>query len=157
MVHIISRSGGPRREDVEPRRLIEQNRGVIERLANQFSQGRYAENKRAKQPPQPDGLVIHAGRAAPVSDAPKPYLRISPNRRVVVVDGETGRQMSFLGEIRRRDGVLVFAVATRENGFFSPVDAGTAATLAALDGRRLGRDYGEDDLGAEIRRLLAIA
>ena len=80
----------------------------------------------------------------PRSAAPRPYVRISPNDRVVIADQATGRQLQFLGQIRRENGVRRFALATSANGFFAEVEADTAAQLAELDGMALGRDYDED-------------
>lgn len=45
MVEIFSKRDGPRREDVQIKRLIEQNRGVITKLADQLSNGRYSQSK----------------------------------------------------------------------------------------------------------------
>ena len=45
MVEIISKRDGPRREDIQVKRLIEQNRSTIVRLADQISGGGYSASK----------------------------------------------------------------------------------------------------------------
>jgi hypothetical protein len=160
MVEIVSRRGGPRREDVEARRVIKSNWGTIERLADQISQGAYSASKQAARPaadPAPEGKVIcDMGAPRPAAE-PAPYVRVSPNKRVVVVDYETGRQMHHVGDVRRRDGVWRFDLATRENGFFAPVDADVAARLASLDGVVMGGERDDAALAAEISALLGYA
>jgi hypothetical protein len=155
-VDIVSKRSGPRKEDEAARRLIEQNRGTIERLADQLSNGAYSAGKAARNapPPQASGLVMSDMKAPRKPDAARPYVRISPNRRVVVVDEATSRQMHHLGELRRIDGQTTFVLATRANGFFSALDAELAERLAALDRTTLGADRSEKDLSAEITALL---
>lgn len=153
---IISKRSGPRREDEAARRLIDRNRPTIERLADQLSNGAYSAGRRAKaaEPPEAAGLIMSDLRAPRRPDDARPYVRISPNRRVVIVDETTSRQMHHLGELRRVDGAMTFVLATRANGFFSELDAGIAGRLAPLDGARLGADRSEDGLAAEIGTLL---
>jgi hypothetical protein len=157
MATIISRRSGPRKEDVAARRLIDSNRATIERLADTFTNGAWSARKAAAasapQEPQAEGLIISHGRAAPCGPA-VPRIRISPNKRVVVMDEETSRQMHFLGEIRRVEGKWRFVLATKENGFFAPVDADIAASLAALDGAPMGAGRDDDTLAAELTALL---
>ena len=115
-----------------------------------------ADAERRKKP-VPAGLMIHDLGAGRAETAPKPYIRVSPNNRVVVVDGETGRQMHFLGELRRLDGRRCFVLATRENRFFSPVEDGIGAVLADLDGREIaGSSAAERELAAEIAQRLGL-
>lgn len=161
MVDIFSRGGSPRREDERARRLIGENRRTIERLADQISGGGYSMARAAKaeraREPVPDGLAIHdlgAGRRAAEA---RPYLRISPNNRVVVVDEASGRQIHFLGELRRIDGQRRFVLATRANRFFTPVEEAIAAALADLDGRSVASDADRQALAAEIRGRLGFA
>jgi hypothetical protein len=146
-----------RREDVAARQLIERHRGTIERLADHLSNGAYSASRRPRAEPQPDGLMIHVlgGSAAP--DPPRPYVRISANDRVVLADAASGRQLAFLGEIRRVGGVRRFVVATKANGFFAALDAELAARLESLDGAALGRDRVEADLATEISDRLNLA
>ncbi len=154
---IISKRSGPRREDVAARSLLEKNRGTIEQLADQISNGAYSARKAAKaapQAPQAQGLIVSDMGGPRKSAEPKPYVRISPNRRVVVVDYETSRQMHYLGELRRVDGRLCFQLATKTNGFFSSLEAELAAVLAPLDGAVMGGARTEAALAAEISGLL---
>ncbi|HEU0223216.1 MAG TPA: hypothetical protein VFR34_13535 [Paracoccaceae bacterium] len=156
MVDIISKRDGPRREDIEARRLIDENRGTIRALANRLTGGQFAAPKPAKAEPEAKGLIVHALGAARTIRDPKPYIRISPNSRVVVADADSGRQMQFLGEIRRMDGVRRFVLATKANGFFAPVEPEIGEALAGLDGVRLGGDYPEERLAAEIGERLGV-
>jgi hypothetical protein len=61
LVDIISKRDGPRREDVPLKQLIQQNRGIITRLADQISGGGYSASKRQRSEPQAEGLIIHVG------------------------------------------------------------------------------------------------
>jgi hypothetical protein len=153
---IISKRSGPRREDERARRMIAENRGTIERLADQISNGAYSSQKAAKKaaPPQASGLIMSDLAAPRRSENPKPYVRISPNRRVVVVDETTSRQMHHLGDLRRIDGRMVFVLATAANGFFSPLDADLSGALASLDGLPLDAARTDTALAAEIGALL---
>jgi hypothetical protein len=157
MVDIISKREGPRREDLAARRLIEQNRGAIRQLADQLTGGRLAAAPAPTAEPGTKGLIVHAVGAARAIRDPKPFVRISPNNRVVVVDADSGRQMHHVGEIRRADGVRRFVLATKANGFFTPVAAEISGALAVLDGTRIGNDYTEERLAAEIGERLGVA
>jgi len=157
MPDINSRRPVAGRQDAEARSLIERNRGTIERLADQISGGGYSASRRAAAAPTEPaaaGLIISDLGARRVAEEPKPYVRISPNRRVVVVDETTSRQMHHLGEIRRVEGRPTFVLATRANGFFSAVDADIAGRLAPLDGAPLQGERSEAALTGEIAALL---
>ncbi|OHV72693.1 hypothetical protein [Ensifer sp. LCM 4579] len=158
MVEIISRRDGPRREDAEIKQLIERNRSVITRIADHISAGAYSASKtvRPEAPKARDLIIHHAGAGGASPDETCPYIRISLNGRVVVVDRNTGRQTQYLGEIRRRNGTEVFVLATKENGFISSLDETFAATLAEFDGRRLEPDYTEERLAEELGSALGI-
>ncbi|MDX8443924.1 hypothetical protein [Mesorhizobium australafricanum] len=156
MVEIISKRDGSRREDAAIKRLIEQNRATITRLADHISGGSYSARKTAKPKPEAKGLIIHSvGSARPTADA-NPRIRISLNGRVIAVDENSGRQLHHIGDLRRRDGTDVFVLATKVNQYFSPVDEDIAAALADLDGGRLGPDYGEEQLAADIGNRLGM-
>lgn len=160
MVDIISKRSGPRREDVPVKKLIDQNRGTIEKIADQISNGAYTANRQARNKPSepaPQGLIISDLSAPRAADEPEPYVRISPNRRVVVADANTNRQLHHLGEIRRIDGEVRFVLATKANGFFSPLDAEVAAALGAFDQLPLGPDRSQDLLAQEITAALGYA
>ncbi|RAI04284.1 hypothetical protein DLJ53_07525 [Acuticoccus sediminis] len=158
MVTIISKSDGPRRDDVAAKRFIEQNRSTITRLADHLTQGAYSANRAAEQarvlvePPSAGG-----GRAPVSIDNPVPYVKLSPNGRVLLVDLNTARQLEFLGEVRRRDGRSAFVLASAANGFISALDEDTAARLADLDGMLAEGREGSEALKHEIARKLGLA
>lgn len=156
MVEIISKRDGPRREDAQVKRLVEQNRSTIVQLADQISSGGYSASKRPREKPKAQGLIFHVGSGSPVADDARPEIRVSLNGRVISVDQNTGRQIHHIGEIRRRDGHDTFVLATKANGFFSPVDETVAAALAPLDGARLGPSFTEDRLAFDITAKLAL-
>lgn len=150
----------PRPEDAKARDLIARNRGTIQRLADQLSNGAYSAAKRAAAAPTepaPAGLIMTHLGGPPPNDEPRPRVRISPNNRVVVIDEETSRQLYFLGELRRVDGVLQFVLATKANGFFAPLADDLANRLAGLDCTPLGPERSEAALAAELARCLDFA
>lgn len=153
---IIRKGSAQRPEDQAARRLIEQNRGTIERLADQISNGAYSASRKAAQQPAPQasGKIVSDLGGRRSSDVAKPYVRISPNRRVVVVDDNTSRQMHHLGELRRVEGRMIFVLATAGNGFFSPLEPDLAERLSSLDGVVLGGERTEAVLAAEIGATL---
>lgn len=156
MVDIISKRDGPRREDVAARRVLQENRGTIHKMMDHLTGGQLRTQAQRPVEPQPEGLVIHTGRAIDQRGAARPYVRVSVNGRVVVADQETSRQLHFLGEIRgpRRD--QRFVLATKENGFFALVEDELKNRLDDLDGRPITSDFSEDDLTATITRRLGI-
>lgn len=162
MVTIISKSDGPRREDEAARRLIDGNRRTIARLADQFSQGAYSASRArrmtdaAGEPEPASGRLFAVGGGARTTSEPAPYVRISPNRRVVLADAENGRQIAHLGALKAVDGGLAFALATRENGFIAPADPAYLTALSDLDGVLLDDAFDEDSLAHEIHRRLAL-
>lgn len=156
MVEIISKRDGPRREDAELRKLLSENRGTITRIADHISAGAYSASKAPKQAPKARGLIFHdLGPAVPARE-PSPHVRVSLNGRVILVDQNTSRQMHHLGEIRSRNGVEFFALATKENGFFAPVDDDIASALVELDNFNLAGPDAEEQLAVEIGRRLGI-
>lgn len=158
MVDIISKRDGPRLEDVQARRVLRENAGTIRKLADQLSNGGYskmqADQARRREAPKPDGLIIHDLKAPVASDVPDPYVKVSLNNRVVLVDRSTGRQMQLLGEIRGSFLSRRFVLASADNGFFSPLDAGMQAALAHLDGAEITGDFTEDQLAERLDALL---
>ncbi|TIP88998.1 MAG: hypothetical protein E5X63_04550 [Mesorhizobium sp.] len=153
---MISKRDAPRREDMQVKRLIEQNRSTIVRLADQISGGGYSASRKPRRQPKAEGLVIHVGGgAAPVAEA-KPSIQVTMNGRVISKDRNTGRQLHHIGDIRDRDGDQVFVLATKQNGFFSPVDETVAKALADLDGSRLAANYTEEQLASDIGAKLGI-
>lgn len=156
MVEIFSKQDGPRREDAQVKRLIEQNRGVITKLADQLSSGRYSESKKPKPVPQAEGLIIHIGGSAKPAPEPEPKIRVTANGRVIAVDIGTGRQLQHFGEIREARGTKIFRLSTKANGFIAPLDDQVAELLADIDGVLLGPAYGDKDLAADIGLRLDI-
>lgn len=158
MVDIISKRDGPRLEDVKARRVLRENAGTIRKLADQLSNGGYskmqADQARRRETPKPDGLIIHDLKAPVSTDVPEPYVKVSVNNRVVLVDRSTGRQMQMLGEIRGNFLSKRFVLATADNGFFSPLDAEVHAALAHLDGAEITGDFTDRDLADLLEGLL---
>ena len=141
----------------EARQLIERNRATITKLADHLSMGAYSASKQPVPEPQAQGLIIHVLDRSRSADPPSPYVRISPNDRVVLADQASGKQLEFLGQIRRQDGGRRFALAIKANGFFAELAGETASKLAPLDGKELSPAYGEEALAAEIGRLLGLS
>ena len=156
---IHSRQRGAREEDKHAKEHLRRNWGTIEKLADTLSGGKYSADKakKAAPPPQAQGLIIVDQSRPRLPDAPVPYLRISVNGRVVLADNSSGIQLEFLGQIKRVNGEKCFVIATKENGFFSPLAAEVAERIADLANRTINRDYSEDDLAADIKVRLQIA
>lgn len=156
---IHSRHSGPREEDKQAKDHLRRNWGTIEKLADTLSGGKYSADKakKAAPPPQAQGLIIiDQGRPRP-DDVPVPYLRISVNGRVVLADKNSSVQLHFLGQIKRVNGEKRFLIATRDNGFFTPLEAELADKIADLANRVINRGYSEDDLAEDIKTRLQIA
>lgn len=150
MVEIISKRDGPRREDVQIKRLVEQNRATITRLADQISSGAYSASKAPREAPKVRGLIFHHVTLGTSPAEADPHVRVSLNGRVIVVDQTSGKQLHHIGEIRVRNGVDVFVLATSANGFFSPLDGVIAEALSELDGMAIAGDGSEEQLAATI-------
>jgi len=163
MVDIISRRDGPRREDERARRMIDANRGAITQIADHLTQGGYSASKRAKAqagnaPPAPEGPRIYAvnpGRRSS-SDSDDIRIKVSVNNRVVAYDSGSGKQLHLLGEIRRQDGIRYFALASRENGFFSGLPDEVNDPIAELDGQIIDEACPESLLASEISSRLGL-
>ncbi|MGQ7846473.1 hypothetical protein ACUNV4_18475 [Granulosicoccus sp. 3-233] len=138
MVDIISRKSGPRREDIEARRAINNNWPTISRLADQISSGGYSRSRKtlaeANKAPEPLQSNLHIVGAARKEIEAEPRVRISMNNRVIVMDVRSGKQLQYLGALRVQGAQKYFALATRDNGFFATVDDATEQKLADLDG-----------------------
>lgn len=158
-MYINSRASGPREEDKRAKEHLRRNWGTVEKLADTLSGGKYSADKAKKTapPPQAQGLIIIDQAMPRLPDAPVPYLRISVNGRVVLADTSSGIQLHFLGQIKRVNGEKCFVIATRENGFFSPLDQDLVEKIADLANLALNRDYVEDDLANDIKERLQIA
>ena len=156
MVDIISKKDGPRECDVKIKKLIDNNRGTINQMADVLSGGRLSAqaNQPARQPVASTTSYFFTYKKS--KPAAKPYVRLSHNGRVVIVDQDTSKQTHFIGEIRVKDGNEFFRVATKENGFFSEAEDEIIEILADLDGCQITDDYTEDMLKDEISEKLGI-
>ncbi|MDE1992502.1 MAG: hypothetical protein KGI75_08355 [Rhizobiaceae bacterium] len=157
MVEIFSKRDGPRREDVQIKRLLEQNRGVITKLADQLSNGRYSQSQKPRELPQAQGLIIHIGGQPAAKPEPIPKVRITPNGRVIAVDETSGRQLQHFGDIRETPAGKAFVLAIASNRYIAPLDEATSDALADMDGVTIGISYGEDEFAADIGRRLDMA
>lgn len=156
MVDIISKRDGPRREDVAARRLIDENKGTIRQMMNHLAGGQLDRLRQQPAEPQPEGLIIHTGSLGARRSSEEPYVRISPNGRVVVADLGTNRQLHFLGELRGPPRSQRFVLATEANGFFARIDEALGEVLADLDGAEIVGDFSEDALAATIGDRLGL-
>ena len=156
---IISKKSGPRAEDQHAKQHLQRNWGTIEKLADTLSGGKYSADKakKAAAPPQAKGLIFVDQARPRLADNPVPYLRISTNGRVVLADTSSGIQMHFLGELKRVNGEVRFTIATKENGYFTPLDNEMAEKIADLANLPVNRSYSEDDLAQAIKTRLQIA
>ncbi len=156
---IITKRDGPRREDMEAKRHIQRNLGTIERLADQLSGGAYSARKKIKKmAPQASGLILSdLGAGKSVADEPRPYLRITPNGRVALLDLNTGLQMQVLGQITRKNGQNVFLLATKKSGFISPIDPDLFALVSVLNGVQIDNDFSEEKLSERLKDLLSLS
>lgn len=164
MVDIISKRDGPRREDERARRMIQANQGAITQIADHLTQGGYSANRRAKAqaasaPPPPDGKLIHDGAAGRrvSQDTGDIRIKISVNNRVVAYDCGSGRQVHFLGEIRQQESTRYFALASRENGFFSGLPDDVSDRIGELDGQIIDQACPESLLAEEISERLGFS
>jgi hypothetical protein len=150
---------GPRAEDQQAKQHLQRNWGTIQKLADTLSGGKYSADKarKAAPPPQARGTIFVDQSAPRARGAPEPYLRISVNGRVVIADASSGVQLHFLGQIRRVNGVVRFMVATKENGFFTPVGADLNDKIADLAGRCIDGNYSEEDLETDLKTRLGMA
>lgn len=160
MVDIISKKDGPRKEDVALKKFLRENNKTITGLADRLTMGGYSNSKKAASQPQAPSpsndkkyfILSPHDNAGP----PEPYVRISINGRVVIVDDRTSKQMAFLGEIRRTDQGRIFMLATRENKFFSPADEELTTQLEELDHIEMNDDQTEEWLKQQLSDKLGI-
>ncbi|MEO7380172.1 MAG: hypothetical protein ABIV25_00345 [Paracoccaceae bacterium] len=157
---IISKRSGPREEDKHAKAHVRQNWGTIEKLADQISGGSYSANKARvggkKDGPQASGLIFVDQKARPRVDVPEPYLRISLNGRVVLVDKNSGIQLHFLGQLKRHNGVVRFEIATKANGYISALDPDLEALILDLADKPVDRAYTEDSLSCDLKSRLSL-
>jgi hypothetical protein len=155
---IYTKHTGPRAEDQQAKQHLRRNWGTIEKLADTLSGGKYSADKakKAALPPQAKGTIFVDQSAPRARGVPEPYLRISMNGRVVIADAASGVQLHFLGQIRRSNGEVRFVIATKENGFFTPLDAGLHDKIGDLSDRVLTRSYSEEDLETDLKARLGM-
>lgn len=156
MVEIFSKRDGPRREDVQVKRLIEENRGVITKIADQLSNGRFSELRKPRPKPQAEGLIIHIGDSKRPEPTLEPRIRVTTNGRVVAVDVSSGRQLKHIGDIRDRGGARIFVLATGANGFIAPLEDDLVELLADVDGVAIGPFYTGAELACDIGNRIDI-
>ncbi|WP_323776078.1 hypothetical protein [Leisingera sp.] len=157
---IFSKRDGPRLEDVKARRVLSENAGTIRKLADQISNGGFTrmrqEQARAREEPKPDGLIIHDLKASAAARTPEPYVKVSINNRVLIADLSNGRQIQMLGEIRGNFMSRKLVLATKENGFFSPVDDETREAIGHLENVEINSEFTETDLANTLETLLGL-
>ena len=157
---IFSNRDGPRREDVQAKRLISENSHVIKKLADQISGGGYTAMQQAKeqaqQTPQPKGLIIHDLGVTNTATDLKPYVKVSLNNRVVLACLNTGKQIQLLGEIRGNFAGKTVVLATAERKFYSPVEGEMLEALQHLDGVEIHRDFDDKALAEAIEISLGL-
>ncbi|WP_407180974.1 hypothetical protein [Bradyrhizobium sp. STM 3562] len=156
MVYIIAKRDGPHREEVAAKDFIQKNRTKINALANHLTGGRWQElrNPTPPQRPEPSGKLWYTPPGQPREA--EPYVRISLNGRVVIADLASGRQLHFIGELRGKGLSRSFALATRENGSFDPLDHGIYEVLADLEGVSVPDDASEERLEQIITDRLGL-
>lgn len=155
---IFSKRDGPRLEDVKAKKLLSDNAGTIRKLADQISNGGFsqmqADKARRQAEPKAEGLIIHDLKQRSTDHTPKPYVKISVNNRVVLVDQSTGRQMQLLGEIRGNFLSRKLALATKENGYLAPLPDSMFEALRHLEGVEITEAFTEPDLATALEALL---
>ena len=156
MVYIISKRDGPHREEVAAKNFIEKNRTKINAVANHLTGGRWQELRNPIPPPQPQpsGKLFSTPPARPRET--EPYVRISLNGRVVIADLASGRQLHFVGELRGKGQSRYFALATRENGIFEPLDDRLCTVLGDLEGVSVPDEASEQHLEQVITGRLGL-
>lgn len=156
MVDIISKKDGPREEDVRLKTLIKNNQRTITALADRLSQGNYSRSRQPVSPkPAPETFSKFYYRlSTPSQETTKPYIRISINGKVTIVDENSRKQLHHIGDIRRYVLNEKFILATKENNFFKPLADDIADELLQFDQIELTDDYTEDQLKEDISKKL---
>jgi hypothetical protein len=154
MVQILSKQDGPGKQEAEFKRFVKQNRGTIDQIANALTGGGLARAQKASPIVVPEASVTHGFRTSGTQRETAPYIRISPNGRVVITDYETGSQLHHLGDLRGSRQKRRFVLATKENGYFDPLSEDLQAKLLALNGIGIADEEAEDRLKGEIATQL---
>lgn len=150
-VEIISKRSGPRRLDAVGSPPPGPDRDVSW-IADRRAHAPWAEARGGATPLWYDIATDDLEDEARAE--PRHRVRVGADRVVRVVEGQTGRRLHALGEIRLLGRVWRFVLATRENGFPAALNSAMAARLAQLDGAPMGGPRTNDALAAEISSLL---
>lgn len=153
---ISKRDGGDRRER-EFKRVLQENRQTIDRLARHLTQGSMPTRPKTESAPAVEEARRSFGfRQHKVEREIEPWVRISPNDRVVLMDAATSRQIAYLGVLRGRGNDRAFVLATHENGFIAPLDNERTNALRHLDGCGLQGAEAEAELARQVATALGI-
>jgi hypothetical protein len=145
---IISKTEGPRREDARMRHVLSENRETIQQIKKAISGSQSSVptiDSPSLEVTRSFGYRATAGQAVT-----SPYISLSHNGRVVVVDYETGRQLHHLGDIRGPRRSQRFVLASAKNSYYVPVDERIGNCLIELDGTPVHDKQTEEALKAEI-------
>lgn len=153
MVEIISKRSEPSDDDLRLRHVLKQNRSTIHALTKVLTGGE-ASPSPAPIVPSTSASASYSFASPSGSGEARPYVRISMNGRVVLVDYESGRQMAHLGDVRSGEKGSVFRLASRRNGAFAPLSDGLELRLLWLDGCSLTSSAEEQGLKERIAGLL---
>ncbi len=156
MVQIISKRDGPRKEDVAIKRFLQENRGTIGQIKQALTGGGLPARKPSIEAPPPEVTRMFGYRRTEGAREAAPYLRISPNGRVVIADYDTGRQIHHIGDLRGTGTARRLVLATKQNGYFAPLDPDIVAPLASLDASPVPDTQAEDGLKQEIATRLGL-
>ena len=159
MVTIISKQEGPSRKEAELKHSLRQNRATIEGMAGALKRGPMAHLAKPETPqvqaPASTKTVIY--RKTSSEGEARPYVRVSMNGRVVLVDYETGNQLHHIGDVRGKREAAKFALATKENGFFAPVADEIRDALKGLDGTLMPDRDAEEKFKTDVATALGLA
>ena len=75
----------------------------------------------------------------------------------MIVDFETGNQIHHLGEVRGKGEAARFRLATKENGFYAPLEADICDHLRDIDGVPVTDGAAEDKLKKDIEERLGLS
>ena len=158
MVTIISKQEGPSKKEAELKHTLKQNRGTIEGMVSALKHGPMAHLAQTPkvESPQSSGKSVFYKNTSSEGDA-RPYVRVSMNGRVVLVDYETGSQLHHLGDVRGKGAAAKFALATKANGFFAPLEPEIAEVLMDIDGRAMPDREAEEAFKTDVGAALGLA
>ena len=157
MVTIISKQEGPSKKEAELKHTLRENRATIQGMTQALKHGPMAHlaQPTVQAPPAVSTTSVFYRKTSSQGDA-RPYVRVSLNGRVVLVDYETGNQLHHLGDVRGKKDAAKFALATKENGFFAALDGEFAEALKSLDGRAIPNREAEDAFKTDVAAALGL-